>query len=89
MVGATTNACVENAKGIFRWELERMIDPNSNEQRYSYLDDDYAYLREIRYNVGETSYPPLAMADSAVPASAKCLAITKRFSPSIMTRVRS
>ncbi|MEZ4735444.1 MAG: SpvB/TcaC N-terminal domain-containing protein, partial [Caldilineaceae bacterium] len=53
LFGETANARVENTKGIFRWELERVIDPHGNEQRYSYLHDgDYAYPREIRYNFG-------------------------------------
>jgi RHS repeat-associated protein len=51
--GETENARVDNHQGIFRWELERMIDTHGNELRYRYLHDgEYAYPREIRYNVG-------------------------------------
>ncbi len=51
--GESDNARVANHHGIFRWELERMIDTHGNELRYHYLHDgDYAYPREIRYNFG-------------------------------------
>ncbi|MEZ4864233.1 MAG: toxin TcdB middle/N-terminal domain-containing protein [Caldilineaceae bacterium] len=54
--GETANARVANAKGTFRWELERMIDTHGNELQYTYLHDgDYAYPREIRYNTGENN----------------------------------
>ncbi|MCX6047961.1 MAG: FG-GAP-like repeat-containing protein [Chloroflexi bacterium] len=52
--GETENARVANPRGIFRWELERVIDTHGNEMQYIYLHDgDYAYPREIRYNFGE------------------------------------
>jgi hypothetical protein len=51
--GETANARVINEQGIFRWELERVIDTHGNELRYSYLHDGgYAYPRAIRYNFG-------------------------------------
>nr|HMN29059.1 SpvB/TcaC N-terminal domain-containing protein [Caldilineaceae bacterium] len=54
--GETDNGRVTIDKGIFRWELERVIDTNGNEQRYIYLHDGgYAFLREIRYNFGENA----------------------------------
>jgi RHS repeat-associated protein len=52
--GETENGRVSNDQGIFRWELERVIDTHGNEMRYIYLHDGgYAYPREIRYNFGE------------------------------------
>ncbi|MBV7337572.1 VCBS repeat-containing protein [Chloroflexi bacterium TSY] len=51
--GESENARVTNVNGIFRWELERVIDTHGNEMRYRYLyDGGHAYPREIRYNVG-------------------------------------
>ena len=56
LFGETEQARVDNAQGIFRWELERVIDTHGNEMHYSYLHDgDYAYPREIRYNFGENT----------------------------------
>ncbi|MCL4858094.1 MAG: hypothetical protein KJZ93_01755, partial [Caldilineaceae bacterium] len=54
--GESDNARVDNHQGIFRWELERMIDTHGNELKYSYLHDgEYAYPREIRYNFGQSN----------------------------------
>ncbi|MBV7335949.1 hypothetical protein KFU94_48475 [Chloroflexi bacterium TSY] len=54
LFGETENARVTNSMGIFRWELERVIDTHGNEMRYIYLHDGgHAYLREIRYNFGQ------------------------------------
>jgi hypothetical protein len=56
LFGETENARVDNAQGIFRWELERMIDTHGNELRYQYLHDGgYVYPREIRYNFGQNT----------------------------------
>ncbi|MEM7126078.1 MAG: toxin TcdB middle/N-terminal domain-containing protein [Chloroflexota bacterium] len=56
LFGETSNGRVTNPQGIFRWELERMIDTNGNEMQYIYLHDgNYAYPHEIRYNFGEIS----------------------------------
>jgi RHS repeat-associated protein len=53
LFGESENARVDNHRGIFRWELERMVDTHGNELKYSYLHDgEYAYPREIRYNFG-------------------------------------
>ncbi|MFN8445750.1 MAG: toxin TcdB middle/N-terminal domain-containing protein [Caldilineaceae bacterium] len=54
--GETTNARVDNARGTFRWELERVIDLHGNDMSYVYLHDGgYAYPREIRYNDGAST----------------------------------
>ncbi len=54
--GESDNARVDNQLGVFRWELERVIDTHGNELHYHYLHDgDYAYPREIRYNIGAES----------------------------------
>ena len=56
LFGETANARIANEKGIFRWELERVIDTHGNEMRHSYLHDGgYAYPHEIRYNFGENT----------------------------------
>lgn len=53
LFGENEQSHVTNPKGIFRWELSRIIDTHGNEQHYRYLHDGgYTYLREIRYNFG-------------------------------------
>ncbi len=48
---------------IYRWWLERQIDPNGNEIRYVYQsfgEDHYTYLSEIHYNFnGHNNYSTL------------------------------
>lgn len=54
--GATENARVDNHRGVFRWELERVIDTHGNDQQYIYLHDgEFAYPREIRYSMSASS----------------------------------
>ncbi|MCB0171331.1 MAG: VCBS repeat-containing protein [Anaerolineae bacterium] len=49
--GETVQARVTNARGIFRWCLERQIDTNGNQIEYKYFEDGgYTYLKEVRYN---------------------------------------
>ena len=53
--GETGQARVTHEQGVFRWELERMVDTYGNELHFHYLHDGgYAYLKEIRYNVGQS-----------------------------------
>jgi RHS repeat-associated protein len=51
LFGESAAAQVTTPYGVFRWHLERQIDPHGNEIRYFYTQDGgYAYLEEIRYN---------------------------------------
>ena len=66
LFGETAQARVTNERGIFRWELERMIDTHGNEMRYIYLHDGgHAYPQEIRYNFGGHQGGPSAASGAA------------------------
>jgi len=50
--GESQSARVANGKGIFKWLLERSVDSNGNEIRYTYFQDGgQAYLGSIQYSI--------------------------------------
>jgi RHS repeat-associated protein len=56
--GTSTAGRLEMSLGTFKWFLEKAVDTNGNEIRYSYITDNgQVYLDEIRYSImSETTY---------------------------------
>jgi RHS repeat-associated protein len=67
--GTDMSARQMNSLGVFRWFLQKELDTNGNEIRYSYTQDNgQVYLDEIRYSiVSDTVYKSIKFVYEARP----------------------